>query len=74
MVDPALDAFFTGRKEAWLKNKLKPSMEKTKVQEKQSECDEIFSMEVWLPKAAKKAGSRAFTTHPSKYSPPFLNL
>jgi len=74
MADPAIDAFFKERKKAWLEKKIKSSMEESEVREKKLECEENFSREVWLPKAAKKAGSRAFTTHPSKYSHPSTGI
>ncbi|WP_435550582.1 type I-F CRISPR-associated protein Csy1 [Desulfobacterium sp. N47] len=74
MADPAIDAFFQEKKEAWLKKNLKASMEESEVRENQMECDQLFSREVWLPKAAKKAGSRAFSTHPSKYSHPSTGI
>ena len=74
MVDSAIDTFFSERKEAWLKTNLKASMEQSEVREKQMECDHLFSREVWLPKAAKRAGSRAFATHPSKYSHPSTGI
>lgn len=70
MMNPAIEAFFTERKEAWLKKNLKASMEEVEAREKQLECDQIFALENWLPNAAKRAGSRAFATHPSKYSHP----
>ncbi|MDI9817688.1 MULTISPECIES: type I-F CRISPR-associated protein Csy1 [unclassified Legionella] len=34
------------------------------------ECEEIFSLENWLPKAANRISSRAVSTHPSKFSHP----
>ena len=74
MEDPAIDAFFTEKKETWLKNNVKSTMEESEVREKQLECENMFSKEVWLPKAAKRAGSRAFATHPSKYSHPSTGI
>ena len=74
MIDPAIDEFFKGKKETWLKTNLKASMEQSEVREKQTECDHLFLWEIWLPKAAKRAGSRAFATHPSKYSHPSTGI
>jgi CRISPR-associated protein Csy1 len=74
MVDPAIEAFFNGKKEAWLKNNFKAFLEESEVREKQLECEQLFSKEIWLPRAAKKAGSRAFATHPSKYSHPSTGI
>lgn len=70
MTDPAIEAFFTERKEAWLKKNLKASMEETEVKEKQLECDQVFSIENWLPNAAKRAGQMSLSTHPCTFSHP----
>lgn len=74
MLDTAIDEFFKRKKEAWLKTNLKASMEQSEVREKQMECEKMFSLESWLPNAAKRAGSRAFATHPSKYSHPSTGI
>lgn len=70
MVDSAIDAFFTERKEAWLKKNLKSSMEESEVREKQLECDQVFSPETWFPNAAKRAGQMSIATHPCTFSHP----
>jgi len=70
MVDPAIDVFFTERKEAWLKKNLKSSMGKSEVREKKLECDQVFSPEAWLPNAAKRAGQMSLATHPCTFSHP----
>jgi len=74
VVDPAIDAFFIGKKEVWLKNNIKSLMGESEIKEKRSECETIFSREVWLPKAAKRAKSRALSTHPSKFSHPSTGI
>ena len=70
MVDPAIDAFFAERKEVWLKKEIKSSMEKSEVREKQIECEEVFSPEIWFPNAAKRAGQMSISTHPCTFSHP----
>jgi CRISPR-associated protein Csy1 len=74
MIDPAIDAFFDAKKELWLKKNIKSSMDELEIREKQSECKKTFSKEAWLPKAAKRAKSRAFSTHPSKFSHPSTGI
>ena len=70
MLDPAVIAFFDDRKEAWLKKKTNASMEDEEVRRIQLECDQVFSLDEWLPKAAKRTGSRAIASHPSKFTHP----
>lgn len=74
MPDIAIKNFLFERKEAWLKKKTKASMNAEQIKQVQLECENIFSLELWLPKAAKKASSRAFTTHPSKFSHPSTGI
>lgn len=70
MLDPAIEAFFTERKEAWLKKNIKASMSDNDLQHLQQECDAIFSLEQWLPNAAKRAGQISLSTHPCTFSHP----
>ncbi|MFT7456917.1 MAG: CRISPR-associated protein Csy1, partial [Marinobacter maritimus] len=56
MQDPAIESFFSDRKEAWLKKKVKASMEESEVNTLQLECQQFFSLNEWLPNAAKRAG------------------
>lgn len=70
MMDPAVRDFFNERKDAWLKKNTNAKMSDQELKDKQQEGDALFSREVWLPKAAKKAESRAFSSHPSKFSHP----
>lgn len=70
MNDPAIKAFFEGRKEAWLKKNVNPTMEAWEVKEKEVECDQFFSLEEWLPNAAKRAGQISISTHPCTLSHP----
>lgn len=70
MVDPAIDAFFSERKEAWIKKNLKASMDENEQKSKQLECENVFSPETWLPNAAKRAGQMSLATHPCTFSHP----
>ena len=70
MTDPAISQFFQDRKEAWLKKNIKASMTSEEVKEKEQECEDIFTIKNWVPRAADRAKSRALSTHPSKFSHP----
>lgn len=70
MVDPAIDQFFTERKEDWLKKNTLASMTETELQEKQLECEQRFSPDSWLPDAANRAGQISMATHPCTFSHP----
>ncbi|MEY0230598.1 type I-F CRISPR-associated protein Csy1 [Providencia manganoxydans] len=70
MLDPAIDAFFAERKEGWLKKNLKASMNEHEVSQLQQECEKTFSLNEWLPSAAKRAGQISISTHPCTFSHP----
>ena len=70
MLDPAIGAFFTERKEGWLKKSLKPSMQNDEVLALEFECEQLFSPEQWLPNAAKRAGQINISSHPCTFSHP----
>lgn len=70
MPDPAIHTFFDERKEAWLKKKTKPSMDAEEIARLETECEQVFSGEHWLPSAAKRAGQISISTHPCTYSHP----
>lgn len=70
VIDPAIAAFFSERKEAWLKKNVSAAMSDAEVLEKQQECEQNFLLDNWLPDAARRTCSRALTTHPSKFSHP----
>ncbi len=74
MNDPAIQTFFSDRKEAWLKKNIKASMQDDEVRAMKLECELVFSAAQWLPNAAKRACSRAITTHPSKFSHPSTGI
>lgn len=62
--------FFNERKELWLKKKIKASMSDDEVLQLHEECNELFSLEVWLPNASKRAGQISMATHPCTFSHP----
>ncbi|HIL02844.1 MAG TPA: type I-F CRISPR-associated protein Csy1, partial [Candidatus Thioglobus autotrophicus] len=70
MLDPAILSFFAERKEAWMKKKIKLSMEENDIEILQTKCDEVFSLEIWLPNAAKRSGQISIATHPCTFSHP----
>jgi len=70
MPDPVIHAFFEERKQAWLKKEIKSSMDDLQRQEKESEAEQRFSFECWLPDAAKRAGQISISTHPCTFSHP----
>lgn len=70
MIDPEISGFFSERKEAFLKKKLKSSMTEEEVYAVKQECDDVFAMEQWLPNAAKRAGQISMATHPCTFSHP----
>lgn len=70
MVDLAINDFFQSRKEAWLKKNIKSSMNEDEVRLTEQECDSVFSLEQWLPNAARRAGQISISTHPSTFSHP----
>lgn len=70
MLDPAITEFFDNRKEAWLKKNIKASMEEFEVSELHTECEKQFSLNEWLPNAARRAGQISIATHPCTFSHP----
>ncbi|MDO6513247.1 type I-F CRISPR-associated protein Csy1 [Neptuniibacter sp. 2_MG-2023] len=70
MIDPAIETFFTERKEGWLKKNIKASMTEEEVRDKTLECEEVFALINWLPNAAKRAGQISLSTHPVTFSHP----
>lgn len=70
MKDPAIDVFFQDRKEGWLKKAMNSSMNDVEIKEKEQECESVFSLENWLPNAAKRAGQISISTHPCTFSHP----
>ncbi|NOU50449.1 type I-F CRISPR-associated protein Csy1 [Pseudoalteromonas sp. JBTF-M23] len=70
MIDKAVDAFFAERKAAWLKKNIKASMSDDEIKQTHMECESVFSLQNWLPNAAKRAGQISISTHPCTFSHP----
>ncbi len=69
-MNETITKFFDERKELWLKSKIKSSMQEDEVLELHEECSNLFSLEVWLPNASKRAGQISISTHPCTFSHP----
>lgn len=69
-MEQAISEFFAQRKEAWLKKTLKTSMNDDDVRETTLVCEQMFSLQEWLPNAAKRAGQISISTHPCTFSHP----
>ncbi|MBO9489122.1 type I-F CRISPR-associated protein Csy1 [Endozoicomonas sp. G2_1] len=65
-----IEAFFNERKAAWLKKNTKASMSESELNVLTQECEQVFSLENWLPNAAKRAGQISISTHPCTFSHP----
>lgn len=69
-MDSAIQSYFAERKEAWLKKQFKPSMQTDEIKALEQECELQFSLDEWLPNAAKRAGQISMSTHPCTFSHP----
>lgn len=69
-MDSAIQNYFSERKEAWLKKNVKPSMQTHEIDELEQQCELQFSLDEWLPNAAKRAGQISMSTHPCTFSHP----
>lgn len=70
MLDPAIETYFSERKEAWLKKNVKAGMQLHEIKELEFSCEKLFSLDEWLPNAAKRAGQISISTHPCTFSHP----
>ena len=70
MNEQSIGEFFQERKTGWLKKAISTSMTEIEVSEKEIECEHVFSLEQWLPNAAKRAGQISISTHPCTFSHP----
>jgi CRISPR-associated protein Csy1 len=62
--------FFSERKAAWLKARVKPSLTNEEQSQLQQEANEKFALANWLPDAAKRATQLTMVSHPGKFSHP----
>ena len=70
MLDTAISNFLVQKKEAWLKKNTKSNMDKEQIHVLQKECDQKFSLDAWLPDAARRAKQMSLSTHPCTFSHP----
>ncbi|MDD3267113.1 MAG: type I-F CRISPR-associated protein Csy1, partial [Burkholderiales bacterium] len=62
--------FLNDRKEQWLKEKLKKVKNETECLNLTQQANHKFSLEQWLPDAAKRGNQLFMVSHPSKFSHP----
>lgn len=62
--------YLTIRKEKWLKSNMKTKMSNIDIEEVRKKAEEKFSMQKWIPDAAKRAKQLSLATHVCKYSHP----
>lgn len=65
-----IQTFLNERKELWLKDRLKKAANETVIIELQQQANERFSLNEWLPDAAKRISQLSMVSHPSKFSHP----
>ncbi len=70
MPDSVIQEFFQKRREDWLKKETSASMSEEDLSQLQENCAKKFSLENWLPDAAKRAGQISISTHPCTFSHP----
>ncbi|RGD89219.1 MULTISPECIES: type I-F CRISPR-associated protein Csy1 [unclassified Acinetobacter] len=62
--------FLNERKELWLKERIKKAENETVISELQKQANDKFSLNEWLPDAAKRVTQLSMVSHPSKFSHP----
>jgi CRISPR-associated protein Csy1 len=63
-------AFLDERKELWLKDRTKKAENENVIAELQQQANDKFSLNEWLPDAAKRVTQLSMVSHPSKFSHP----
>jgi CRISPR-associated protein Csy1 len=58
------------RKELWLKDRIKKAENENVIAELQQQANDKFSLNEWLPDAAKRVTQLSMVSHPSKFSHP----
>lgn len=66
----SVQVFLNERKELWLKDRLKKAEGETLIAELNQQAHERFSLQNWLPDAAKRVNQLSMVSHPSKFSHP----
>lgn len=70
MLEPSISEFFQTRKDAWLIKNIRKNMSDEEINQKQVDCQTIFSLEEWLPNASRRAWQMSMSTHPCTFSHP----
>ena len=65
-----VEQFLLERKQDKIKEKIKPNLEESEKQKILSDLEEKFSLNNWLPDAAKRASQLSMVSHPGKFSHP----
>lgn len=66
----SIHAFLNERKELWLKDRIKKAENESVIAELQQQAKDKFSLNEWLPDAAKRVTQLSMVSHPSKFSHP----
>ncbi|MDQ1210317.1 CRISPR type I-F-associated protein Csy1 [Acinetobacter baylyi] len=66
----SIHTFLNERKELWLKDRLKKAENEAVIAELNRQADDKFSLNEWLPDAAKRVSQLSMVSHPSKFSHP----
>ena len=74
MLDPAIQIFLAERKVGWLKDKLKSCKNESEQSEVENKANEKFSLDNWLPDAAKRAGWLSMVSHTGKFTHPSAKI
>lgn len=69
-MDDRIKEFLEERKSNWIKKKSNPAMTADEALVIEQEAAHAFTLEHWLPDAAKRASQLSLVTHPSKFSHP----
>jgi CRISPR-associated protein Csy1 len=70
MLNSVVLEFFEKRKINWIESKITRQMTEEEIKKIKQAGEEKFSLDTWLPDAAKRAGQVKFTTHPCTFSHP----
>lgn len=74
MLDPAITDFLNDRKEKWLKNQIKSNTSDYEKVELKRQAGLMFTLEKWLPNAAKRAKQLSAVSHPGKFCHPSAKI
>ncbi|MGK8803589.1 type I-F CRISPR-associated protein Csy1 [Acinetobacter seifertii] len=66
----SIHTFLNARKEFWLKDRIKKAENESAIADLQQQANDKFSLNEWLPDAAKRVTQLSMVSHPSKFSHP----